>query len=125
MDKPTKILIVDDDPFILDMYILKFKEKGFEVDTARDGKTALEKINSFNPDVLLLDLVLPMLDGFEVLEELKKRGSAPRAKIIILTNLGQKEDIERGINLGAHDYIIKAHFTPSEVVEKVKSVLGK
>jgi DNA-binding response OmpR family regulator len=125
MDKPTKILIVDDDPFILDMYILKFKEKGFEVDTARDGKTALEKINSFNPDVLLLDLVLPMLDGFEVLEELKKRGSAPRAKTIILTNLGQKEDVERGMNLGAHDYIIKAHFTPSEVVEKVKSVLGK
>jgi DNA-binding response OmpR family regulator len=125
MDKPTKILIVDDDPFILDMYILKFKEKGFEVDTARDGKTALEKINSFNPDVLLLDLVLPMLDGFEVLEELKKRGSVPRAKTIILTNLGQKEDVERGMNLGAHDYIIKAHFTPSEVVEKVKSVLGK
>ena len=125
MDKPVKILIVDDDPFILDMYILKFKEKGFDVDTARDGKTALEKIDSYDPEVVLLDVVMPVMDGFEVLQELKKRKSASRAKIVLLTNLGQKEDVERGMELGAHDYIIKAHFTPSEVVEKVKSLLQK
>lgn len=122
---PPKILIIDDDPFILDMYILKFKERGYDVDTARDGKSGLEKIESTKPDLVLLDIVMPMIDGFEILAELKKKKLEHRPKIVLLTNLGQKEDVERGIALGADDYIIKAHFTPTEVVEKVKSLLGK
>ena len=77
----------------------------------------------FDPDVVLLDIVMPGLDGFQVLEELRKKGD--RRKIILLTNLGQKEDVERGMRLGADDYVIKAHFTPSEVVEKVRSILQK
>lgn len=124
-DKLTKILIVDDDPFILDMYILKFKEKGYDVDTARDGKTGLEKIESGKPDVVLLDVVMPIMDGFEMLGELAKKKLERRPQIILLTNLGQKEDVERGMALGVDDYIIKAHFTPSEVVEKVKGLLGE
>lgn len=129
-----KILLIDDDPFIVDMYVLKFKEEQFQIEVARDGKEGLKKIKEFEPDVILLDIVMPGLDGFGVLEELRKDGRSasgearpsgrPR-KIILLTNLGQKEDVERGMRLGADDYVIKAHFTPSEVLDKVKSVLQK
>ena len=122
-EKQTKVLIVDDDPFILDMYVLKFKERGFEVVTATDGKLGLVKINEEKPDVVLLDVVMPTMDGFDVLQELKKQEKTAM-KIIMLTNLGQKEDVERGMSLGADDYVIKAHFTPSEVVNKVMSVMG-
>ncbi|MBI2053426.1 MAG: response regulator [Candidatus Sungbacteria bacterium] len=117
-----KILMIDDDPFIADMYVLKFRDEQFEIETARNGKDGLKKITEFNPDVILLDIVMPDMDGFQVLEELKKK-SIPR-KIILLTNLGQKEDVERGLALGASDYIVKAHFTPSEVVERVRKLLG-
>lgn len=123
--KNYKILIIDDDPFILDMYVLKFKEHGFLVETATDGKEGLKKIKELAPDVVLLDVVMPLMDGFDVLRELKKETPPPAAKVILLTNLGQKEDVERGMQLGAHDYVIKAHFTPSEVVEKAKNVLRK
>ena len=116
------IFIIDDDPFILDMYVLKLKEQGFAVDTANDGRTGLEKIREQKPDVVLLDVVMPAMDGFEVLQAIKKDYPTPPPHIVFLTNFGQKEDIERGMELGAEDYIIKAHFTPSEVAEKVKSI---
>lgn len=119
-----KILLIDDDPFIVDMYVLKFKEEHFEVETAHDGKEGLKKIKEYNPDVVLLDVVMPAMDGFETLEALKK-DSTCQCRVILLTNLGQKEDVERGMHLGADDYIIKAHFTPSEVVAKVKSLLAQ
>ena len=121
--KKTKILLVDDDPFIVDMYVLKFKRGGFQIETARDGKEGLQKIKEFDPDVVLLDIVMPGLDGFAVLEEVRKEGR--QRKVILLTNLGQKEEVERGISLGADDYVIKAHFTPSEVLAKVEQVLGR
>lgn len=121
----AKILIIDDDPFILDMYVLKFKERGFDVEIAHDGKDGLKKAKEYGPDVIMLDVVMPAMDGFDVLQELKKNPEIKGAKIVLLTNLGQKEDVERGTKLEADDYIIKAHFTPSEVVEKVKGLLGK
>lgn len=117
-----KILIIDDDPFILDMYVLKFTEEGFDVKTARDGKTGLALAKEFEPAVILLDIVMPAMDGFDVLRKLKEESTSPRPKIIFLTNFGQKEDVERGLKLGADDYVIKAHFTPREVVEKVKEI---
>lgn len=123
MENPPKILIADDDPFIAEMYTLKFRELGFDVDVATDGKMAIEKVEHTHPDVLLLDVVMPVIDGFEVLQELKKDDRAGKTKIILLTNLGQKEDVEKGTRLGADDYIIKAHFTPSEVAEKIKLIL--
>ena len=119
----TKILIVDDDPFILDMYIIKFKEQGFQIDTATDGKMALEKIQTNNPDIVLLDVVMPKMDGFDVIKKIQENKIPRTFKILFLTNFGQKEDVERGMQLGADGYIIKAHFTPSEVVAKVKEVL--
>lgn len=121
----TKVLIVDDDAFLLDMYSLKFKEFGFLVEIARNGEEALAKAKDTSPDVILLDIVMPKMDGFDVLHAIKKDNLAPNSAVVILTNLGQKEDIERGSKLGADDYVVKAHFTPSEVVAKVKSVLEK
>ncbi len=119
------IFIVDDDKFLLDMYTFKFKERGFEVIQAISGADALEKLKSgIIPDVMLLDVVMPTMDGFELLGIIKKKDLAPKAKVIILSNLGQPADIEKGRSLGASGYVIKASATPSEVVEKVMIVLG-
>lgn len=120
-----KILIIDDDPFILTMYLLKFKEEHFTVETAHNGKDGLLKLKEFRPEIILLDVVMPGIDGFDVLKQMRQEPIKPPPKIIFLTNFGQKEDIERGMKLGADDYIIKAHFTPTEVVEKVKKILTK
>lgn len=121
----VKLLLVDDDEFLLDMYSLKFKEAGFDFDIASSGQAALEKMRATKYDVVLLDVVMPAMDGFEVLSQIKKDHLLEDAIIIVLSNLGQKEDIERGMSLGAHDYIIKAHFTPREVVEKVEFHLSQ
>lgn len=121
-ESPIKILLIDDDPFIVEMYAIKLKDEHFQIEVARDGQDGLKKATAYDPDVILLDIVMPGMDGFQVLEELRKTGR-PR-KVILLTNLGQKEDVERGMRLGADDYIIKAHFTPSEVVAKIRTVLG-
>lgn len=120
-----KVLIVDDDEFLLEMYALKFKEVGFKVEIAETGREAVDKVDEFAPDIILLDIVLPEMDGFEVLQEIKHNKKVPNSLIVMLTNLGQKDDTERSIRLGADDYIIKAHFTPSEVVEKVITLLAK
>ena len=125
MDKTKhKILIIDDDEFLLDMYAAKFKEEGFEVELARGGKEALNKIKEgIYPEVVLLDVVMPGMDGFELLEIIRKEKLIPTSKIIILSNLSQKEHLDKGTNLGVADYVVKAYFTPSEVVKKVNTVL--
>lgn len=122
---PKKIFICDDDKFLLDMYTYKFKEKGFEVTQAFGSVDALSKLKGgIVPDVMLLDVVMPTMDGFELLGLIKGEKLAPNAKVIILSNLGQPTDIEKGRTLGANGYVIKASATPSEVVEKVMTVLG-
>ncbi|OGZ56742.1 MAG: hypothetical protein A3H64_01655 [Candidatus Ryanbacteria bacterium RIFCSPLOWO2_02_FULL_45_11c] len=118
------VLIVDDDEFLLEMYALKFKEEGFTVEIAETGKDALTKIESVKPDVVLLDVVLPEMDGFAVLQKMRPEKKSGLPIIVLLTNLSQKDDTERGMRLGADDYVVKAHFTPSEVVEKVRKLLS-
>ena len=98
-------------------YPTKAAEQAFE--------EALKKAKDIKPDLILLDIVLPKMDGFEVLQRIKKDAAFSGIKVIALTNLGQKEEIEKGLGLGADDYIVKAHFTPSEVINKVKQVLNK
>lgn len=120
-----KVLIIDDDDFLLDIYSTKFRDSGFLVEIAKEGKDIEEKARKLNPDLILLDLVMPNVDGFEMLKLLKKPEVAPNARIAILSNLDQKEDIDKGLSLGADDYIIKADFTPSEVVERTKKLLEK
>ena len=118
-----RILIIEDDPFLSDIYLTKFRGVGFEVDVARDGQEGLGMAKEKNPDIILLDIVMPHMDGFAVLRALRSDASLAKIKIILLTNLGQQEDVEKGIKEGADDYIIKAHFTPTEVLAKVQEVL--
>ncbi len=120
-----KVLIVEDDPFLSEMYATKLTQEKFEVETALDGKDAVRKAKEIKPDLILLDIVLPKMDGFEVLQKIKKDPETQKIKVIALTNLGQKEEVEKGLKLGADDYIVKAHFTPSEVIAKVRAVLEK
>lgn len=123
--KNKNILIVDDDKFLLDMYSIKFGEHGFNVTSCLGSVDAYEKIkDGFQPDVMLCDVVMPTMDGFEFLEKIKNEGLIPHTVIIMLTNLGQEEDIARGKALGAKGYIVKASATPTEVVEKVSSLSG-
>lgn len=121
-----KILIIDDDEFLLDMYSTKFKEEGFDVSIAFGAKEGLEKLkNGLVPEIILLDVVMPGMDGFDFLQTAKKENLVAKSKVVILSNLGQKGHIEKGLAMGAIDYIIKAYFTPSEVVKKVNTLLGR
>lgn len=124
-ETPKKIFICDDDKFLLDMYTFKFKERGFEVIQSFGSVDALSKLrDGILPDLMLIDVVMPTMDGFELLSIIKSESLAPNAKIIILSNLGQPADIEKGRSLGANGYVIKASASPSEVVDRVVTVLG-
>jgi len=119
-----KILIVDDDKFLIDMYSMKFSEEGFDVETCFNAKEVLEKIEAgLSPDICLIDIIMPGMDGFQLIEKLKTEGKCDNASVIILSNLGQKEDIDRGLSVGIDGYIVKASATPSEVVAKVREVI--
>jgi DNA-binding response OmpR family regulator len=121
----VSLLIVEDDVFLADLYRTKFELEGFEVYVAYDGEKGLELSVKKNPDIILLDLILPKMNGFVVLENLKKNSKAKDIPVILLTNLSQKADVEKGLALGAKDYLIKAHFMPSEVVTKINTLIGK
>ena len=123
-DKPVKVLIVDDDAFLSGIYATKLELEGFQVATARDGEEGLKAAMREKPDLILLDVLMPKLDGFEVLKRLKADADTKPIPVIMLTNLGQKEDIEKGLQDGAVDYLIKAHFVPAEAVDKIKKVLN-
>lgn len=122
-ENKKSIFIVDDDKFLNDMYSVKFREQGFEVYTANDGPSALKKVDEgVVPDIFLVDVVMPEMDGFELVENLKQRPISAKKIIIVLSNLGQKEDVEKGLAVGADGYIVKASATPSEVVSKVLEI---
>jgi len=118
-----KILIVEDDKFLRELIVRKLLGEGYNVVEAVDGEEAIIKIKENKPDLILLDLILPGADGFEVLSKTKADPLVASIPVIVLSNLGQKEDVERGLKLGAVDYLIKAHFTPGEIVEKIKIIL--
>ena len=117
------VLIVEDDKFLRDLLSLKLKKEGFKVDEAVDGEEGLTKVRSAKPSIIILDLIIPGKDGFAFLEEIKKDPRTEAIPVIVLSNLGQREDIERAKALGARDYMIKAQLTPIEVVERIKSAL--
>lgn len=121
----AKILLVDDDPLLIRMYQKKLENDGYTVETADDGDVALRKVASFSPDIVLLDIMMPKVNGYEVLASLKKSPETNRIPVILLTNVGSSEqDVERGMELGAVAYIVKAENRPSTVVSKVKEILG-
>ncbi len=119
------ILLIEDDTFLSGMYVTKLSLEGFDVQIAGDGEAGVREVKAVLPDIVLLDILLPKKDGFTVLKEIKEDPKVKHIPVVLLTNLGQKDDVDRGLSLGAADYLIKAHFMPSEVVDKVKKILSK
>ena len=123
--KPVKILFIEDEPKILELYTLKFQNEGFFVIQAKHGKEGLKLAKKEKPDLILLDIILPKMDGFEVLKKIKLDKSTANIPVVLLTNLGEHRDMQEGRRLGALDYLVKANYTPAEVVKKVEAYLEK
>lgn len=123
MANGKKVLIVEDDNMICTMYKTKLEQDGFSVLLADNGSKGLEVAMSEVPDIIMLDVIIPQLDGFSVLEKIKEDEKTKNIPVIMLTNLGTTEDQKKGKEMGAVDYLVKAKFTPSQVSEKVKEYL--
>ncbi len=123
---PYRIFLVDDDHFLLGMYVLKFRKAGYVATQFDSGKELLSALRE-NPkiDAVLLDIVMPVMDGFQVLEAIRKEGLAKGVKLIVLSNQGQDSDIEKAQQFGIDGYIIKASAIPSEVLEKTLEIIEK
>ncbi len=118
-----KILLIEDDPFLVDIYSTKLKESGLLVEVATDGQIGLRKLKEKKFDLLVLDIVLPQIDGWQILKEIEKDEGLKDMKIFVFSNLGQKEEVEKGLRMGVIKYFIKAHFTPNEIVGEIKKAL--
>ncbi len=116
----TKILVAEDDHFLQKVYLTKLTQEGFSVDVALDGEEALKKLRNAPPDLLLLDLIMPKVNGFDVLLEMKGDAQLKKIPVVVLSNLGQPEDIQKCRELGAKDYLVKANFSINAVVEKIR-----
>ena len=119
-----KILIVEDEEYLADMYKIKFESEGYAVIVAIDGETGIQLAQSVKPDLILLDLVLPRMDGFQVLKELRHDGRTKDIIIYILSNLGQDEEIKKGFADGANGYLIKANLTPAQLMDYVERIFA-
>ncbi len=119
-----KILVVEDEEILRSLLQKRLSEEGYEVDVARDGLEGMEKIREKRPDVILLDIIMPNMDGFEMMEEMKKE-SISDIPIIVVSNSGQPVEIDRAQKLGARDWLVKTEFDPQEVVDKVAIQVGE
>jgi len=115
-----KILLIEDDKFLRTVLEKKLSAEGFEVVSAVDGDEALEKVISDKPDLILLDIILPKKSGFLVLENIKKDPELRKLPVIIISNLGQEEDVQKGLSLGAIEYFVKAKISLEDIIKKVK-----
>lgn len=118
------VLIVEDDKYMREVLVAKLVKEGFAVLEAVDGSTGLDMTAKKKPDLVVLDIILPVMNGFDYLEAKAKVAPIAGIPVIILSNLGQREDIERGMKLGAKDYLVKAHFTPNDLLAKVQAHIG-
>jgi len=121
--KKSKILVAEDDRFLSKIYATKLASEGYEVIVAGEGEEAIRKIIAELPDLILLDLVMPKKNGFEVLQVIKADAKTKNIPVVILSNLGQEEDVKRGASLGAVDYLVKTNLSIQEVVSKIKDYL--
>lgn len=119
-----RVLVVEDEPFMMKIYKLKLKKAGFEVETAIDGQEALEKAQQGQFHIILLDLILPKVDGFQVLEQLKQNPQTAQIPVIVTTNLCQESDIQNAKKLGAADYLVKSNVSINELVQKVSQAVN-
>src|SRR5437660_997861 len=123
----AKIMLVEDDAILVEMYQAKFELEGHDIKVATNGEECLKMLTNYVPDLILLDILMPKLNGFHVLKEIKKRPTLRRIPVILLTNLGEAEvDMNKELAeaLGVNDYLIKSHHTPDEVVDKVVKTLS-
>ncbi|MBU2265347.1 response regulator [Patescibacteria group bacterium] len=118
-----KILLIEDDKFLRDLIAKKLVAENYEVIEALDGESGIIKTKESAPSLILLDLILPGLDGFDVLAKIKADPTTQKIPVIVLSNLSQQEEVERVLNLGAVDFLIKAHLTPNEIIAKIKLLL--
>ncbi len=117
------ILIIEDDDFLRSLAVTKLEKEGFTVSMAANGQTGLDALKTATPDLLILDLMLPIISGFDVLKSVKANDATKNMKVIVFSNLGEQGDIKTCIDLGANDYLVKANFTLDELVEKIKGLL--
>jgi DNA-binding response OmpR family regulator len=120
-----KILVIEDDKFLLKIINKKLSTEDYQLIQAMNGEEGLRAAREKKPDLILLDLVLPEMDGFEVLKRLKDNPTCSNIPVIVLSNLGEREKIDKGLKLGAADYLVKADLNPGEIVNRIKLVLEK
>ncbi len=120
-----KILIIEDDVFFQKFYKTQLEERGYQTEIAVNGKEGLEKVKTFQPDVVLLDIIMPVKDGFQVLEELKANGSIQGLSVLVFSTLGQEKDVKRALELGAKDYVNKSYFDLNVLLTKISQVVKK
>ena len=119
------ILIIEDDKFLRELIAQKLSKEDYEISEAIDGEEGMSKVKEEKPDLILLDLIMPDMDGFMTLKELQKDHLLASIPVIILSNLGQQDDIDKAKQLGAVDFLVKAHFTPNEIIDKINKILNK
>ncbi|MBI2113322.1 MAG: response regulator [Candidatus Wildermuthbacteria bacterium] len=119
-----KILVIEDDKFLKELLVQKLKKEGYEVLEVSEGNEGFKKMKEGKPSLVLLDLILPGVDGFQVLKAAKEDKDTSPIPIVVLSNLGEQNDIEKALKMGAADFMIKAHFTPGEVIGRIKTLLG-
>lgn len=125
-EEKRKILLVDDDKFLVDMYTVKFREANFDITPAFSGEEALDKIKEgIIPDVILMDMIMPGMSGLDFLSALRQNKQAENAVMIVLSNQGQKSDIDEAKKLGVDGYIVKANTIPSEVLDQVIDIMKR
>jgi DNA-binding response OmpR family regulator len=118
------VLVIEDDKFLRELLVKKLSAEGFEVENALDGETAFGILAKKTPNIILLDLILPNIDGFEILGRVRKDAKTATTPVIIFSNLGEKADIDKAMGLGATDFMVKANFTLDEIVAKIHSIIG-
>lgn len=121
----VKVAIIEDDIAIVQMYRTKFENEGYEVATAQDGVAGLELLTDFQPDIVLLDLMMPNMNGLDMLSKLRNQPGGRQTKVVVLTNMGDTETATKVYKMAADDYIVKAEMTPKQVAERVKVLLAK
>lgn len=120
--KSVKVLVVEDDLFITKAYKFKFEESGFHVDIAYNGEEALQILKKLTPDIIILDIIMPIKNGFEVLEQIKKDKRLSKIPVIVATNLGQEQHIIKAMQMGVSEYIVKSELSLNDLVLKIKSM---
>lgn len=123
MTTKKKVLIIEDDAFLLELCSKKLKEMSVDIYEAGDGERGLEMIEQEKPDVVLLDIGLPKMDGMELLKHIRKNPKIKKTKVLIFSNYSDRQKVKEGLDLDVSDYLIKAHFTLDEVVEKIERLL--